>query len=199
MGIRTSNSHLSHKTVANRLSNLGELVTFSFHAWPGGVKRGNKQNKEQGRGEGGGGGLELLTQWRLYHRPCVQSVGGTVSVTMVRWSAQSVLPERGTLGMVFPKHTTRVTPLMIIRTTTTTTTMMMTTTTTTILLLLERRNLRLFTISSLGRELSPIRTLKWPGRDRVQITCSTSNISRATWYEGTAQLLSLTEFKSHLF
>ena len=24
-------------------------------------------------------------------------------------------------------------------------------------------------------------------------------VSRATWYEGTAQLLSLTEFKSHLF
>ena len=25
------------------------------------------------------------------------------------------------------------------------------------------------------------------------------NMSRATWYEGTAQLLSLTELKSHLF
>ena len=29
------------------------------------------------------------------------------------------------------------------------------------------------TISSLRRELSPARTLKWPGRSRVQITCST--------------------------
>ena len=31
---------------------------------------------------------------------------------------------------------------------------------------------------------------------RTLITC---NMSRATWYEGTAQLLSLTELKSHLF
>ena len=43
------------------------------------------------------------------------------------------------------------------------------------------------------------------GRNRVQITCKTSSayhvqhvVLRATWYEGTAQLLSLTEFKSHL-
>ena len=48
--------------------------------------------------------------------------------------------------------------------------------------------------------------LKWPGRNRVQITCSTSSayhmqqvMLRATWYEGTGHLLSLTEFKSHLF
>ena len=40
----------------------------------------------------------------------------------------------------------------------------------------------------------------------VQITCNTSSalscasvMLRATWYEGTAQLLSLTELKSHLF
>ena len=39
----------------------------------------------------------------------------------------------------------------------------------------------------------------------MQITCNTSSAShvqhvvlRATWYEGTAQLLSLTELKSHL-
>ena len=70
----------------------------------------------------------------------------------------------------------------------------------------ERRNSRLFTISSLRREPSPTRTLKWPGRDRVQTTCNTSSahhvqhvVLRATWYEGTAQLLSLTELKSHLF
>ena len=34
---------------------------------------------------------------------------------------------------------------------------------------------RCFTISSQRRELSPIRTLKWPGCNRVQITCNTSN------------------------
>ena len=34
-----------------------------------------------------------------------------------------------------------------------------------------------FTISSLSRELSPTRTLKWPGRSRVQITCNTSGAS----------------------
>ena len=63
-----------------------------------------------------------------------------------------------------------------------------------------------FTISSQRRELSPTRTLKWPRRNRVQITCNTSNdyhvqhvVLRATWYEGTAQLFSLTELKSHLF
>ena len=50
------------------------------------------------------------------------------------------------------------------------------------------------------------RTLKWPGRNHVQITCNTSSIYRvqhvvlhATGYKGTAQLSSLTEFKSHLF
>ena len=41
---------------------------------------------------------------------------------------------------------------------------------------IERRN-SIFTISSLRRELSPTRTLKWPGRNRVQITCNTSNTS----------------------
>ena len=69
----------------------------------------------------------------------------------------------------------------------------------------ERRNLRFFTLSSQRRELSPTHTLKWPGRNHVQIMCNTSStyhvqhVIRATWYEGTAQLLSLTEFKSHLF
>ena len=44
-----------------------------------------------------------------------------------------------------------------------------------------------------------------PGRNRVQITCNTSSayhvqhVLHATWYEGTGQLLSLTDFKSHLF
>ena len=38
----------------------------------------------------------------------------------------------------------------------------------------ERRISRYFTIS-LCRELSPTRMLKWPGHDRVQITCNTSS------------------------
>ena len=33
-----------------------------------------------------------------------------------------------------------------------------------------RRKSRFFTVSSLRREPSPTRTLKWPGRSRVQIT-----------------------------
>ena len=33
--------------------------------------------------------------------------------------------------------------------------------------------MRLFTIRSLCRKLSPSRTLKWPGHNRVQITCNT--------------------------
>ena len=51
----------------------------------------------------------------------------------------------------------------------------------------------LFTISSLHRELSPTRMLKWPGRNCVQIMCNTSSayhvqyvVLHATWYEGTA-------------
>ena len=71
---------------------------------------------------------------------------------------------------------------------------------------IQRRNSRLFTISSQRRQPFPTRTLKWPGRNRVQITCNTSSayhvqhvLLRATWYEGTAQLLSLTELKSNLF
>ena len=40
---------------------------------------------------------------------------------------------------------------------------------------IQRRYSRFFTISSQRRELSPTRTLKWPGRNRVQITCNTSN------------------------
>ena len=70
----------------------------------------------------------------------------------------------------------------------------------------ERRNSRFFTIPSLRREPSPTRTLKWPGRNRVQIPCNTSSayyvqhvMLHAMRYEGTAQLLSLTDLKSHLF
>ena len=40
---------------------------------------------------------------------------------------------------------------------------------------IERRISRFLTISSLRRELFPVGTLKWPGRNRVQITCNTSN------------------------
>ena len=63
-----------------------------------------------------------------------------------------------------------------------------------------------FTISSQRHELSPTHMLKWPRCNRVQITCNTLSafhvqhvVLRATWYEGTAQLLSVTELKSHLF
>ena len=52
-----------------------------------------------------------------------------------------------------------------------------------------------------------VSTLKWPGHNCVQITCNTSTdralttriMPWTTWYQGTAQLLSLTKFKSHLF
>ena len=71
---------------------------------------------------------------------------------------------------------------------------------------IQRRSSRFFTVFSLHRELSPTRTLKWPGRNCVQIKCSTSSVYhiqpvmlRATWYEGTAQLLSLTEFNFELY
>ena len=40
---------------------------------------------------------------------------------------------------------------------------------------IQRRHSRFFTISSLGRELSPTRTLKWPRHNRVKITCCTSS------------------------
>ena len=70
---------------------------------------------------------------------------------------------------------------------------------------IQRRNLRFLTISSLHREPSPTRTLKWPGRNHVQITCNSSSayhmqhiVLHATWYKETTQLLSLTDFKSHL-
>ena len=58
---------------------------------------------------------------------------------------------------------------------------------------IQRRNLRIFNLLTTLRTVST-RTLKWPGRNLVQI----ERLSRATWYEATAQLLSLTEFNSHL-
>ena len=74
------------------------------------------------------------------------------------------------------------------------------------LIIIERCNLRYFTISSLHCEPSPTRMLKWPGRYHVQITCNTLSpyhvqhvMLYATWFEGTTQLLNLTELKSHLF
>ena len=57
----------------------------------------------------------------------------------------------------------------------------------------ERRNSRFVAISSLRHKLSPTRALKWPGHNRVQVTCSTSSayhvqhvMIHAMWYEGTA-------------
>ena len=71
---------------------------------------------------------------------------------------------------------------------------------------IQRLYSRFFTISSLRREPSPTRTLKWPGPNCVQITYDKLSadhvqhvVLRAMWYEGTAQLLSLTELKLHLF
>ena len=65
---------------------------------------------------------------------------------------------------------------------------------------IQRRYSRFFTISSQRRELSPTRTLKWPGHvQHIERLSRASVMLRATWYEGTAQLLSLTELKSHLF
>ena len=72
---------------------------------------------------------------------------------------------------------------------------------------IQRHNSRFFfTISSLRREPSPTRMLKWPRRNRVQTTWNTSNahhvqqvVLRVTWYEGIAQLLSITMYISHLF
>ena len=47
----------------------------------------------------------------------------------------------------------------------------------TIMITLQGANRDIFkTISSLRRELFPTRTLKWPGRNRVQITCNTSGV-----------------------
>ena len=40
---------------------------------------------------------------------------------------------------------------------------------------IQRRYSRFFTISSQRCELSPTRTLKWPGRNCVQIACNTSS------------------------
>ena len=65
---------------------------------------------------------------------------------------------------------------------------------------IQRRYSRFFAISSQRRELSPTRTLKWPGHMQpIELLSRASVMLRATWYEGTAQLLSLTELKSHLF
>ena len=62
---------------------------------------------------------------------------------------------------------------------------------------IHRRNSRFSTISSLRREPSLTRALKWPRSNRVQTTCNTSSachvqhvVLRSTWYEGIAQLLS---------
>ena len=53
---------------------------------------------------------------------------------------------------------------------------------------IQRLYSRFFTISSQCRDLSPTRTLKWPRRNRVQITCNTLSayhvqhvVLRATW------------------
>ena len=70
---------------------------------------------------------------------------------------------------------------------------------------IERHKSRFFfTISSRRRELSPTRTLKWLGRNRVQITCNTRSafhvqhvLCHLVLRDSSA--ISLTEFTSHLF
>ena len=64
---------------------------------------------------------------------------------------------------------------------------------------IQRRKSRFLTISSLRCELSPTRTFKYPGRNRVQHIDRLSCATCVACHEGTAQLLSLTEFESHLF
>ena len=61
---------------------------------------------------------------------------------------------------------------------------------------IQRRNSRFLTISSLRHELFPTYTLKWAGRNHVQITWKTWStyymqhaMLHATWDKGTAQLL----------
>ena len=58
---------------------------------------------------------------------------------------------------------------------------------------IQRHTSRFSTIFSLRLESSSTRTLKSPGRNRVRITSSAHHVQhvmlRATWYEGTAQLL----------
>ena len=59
-----------------------------------------------------------------------------------------------------------------------------------------------FTISSLRPELFPTRTLKWPGRNRVQITCNTLGARHMQYivcHKGTVQPLSLAVLIMHLF
>ena len=68
---------------------------------------------------------------------------------------------------------------------------------------IETCNSRFFTISSLSRELSLTHSggqgaivCKSSAAHQALNTC---NLSCATWYEGTAELLSLADSKSHLF
>ena len=68
-----------------------------------------------------------------------------------------------------------------------------------------RRNSRFFTIPSLRRELSPTRTLQCGPSAIVCKSCATHpalitcNMQCATWCDGTARRLSLTELKSQFF
>ena len=72
---------------------------------------------------------------------------------------------------------------------------------------IQRRYSRFLTISSQRREPSPTRTIKWPARAQlcanhvhhIERWSRASVMLRATWHEGTAQLLSLAELKLDLF
>ena len=72
---------------------------------------------------------------------------------------------------------------------------------------IQRPYSRFCTISSQRRELSPTRTLKWPGHNRVQITWNTLNSITCKCHvtchlvrrDSSAIKVSVTELKSHLF
>ena len=96
--------------------------------------------------------------------PCVYTVWERQS-DLVSW--RNIIISRQSCRL--HRHVTNVSCL---HTTTTTTTTTATTTTTTTRI--QRRKSRFLTISSLRREPSPVRTLKWPGCNRVQLTCNTS-------------------------
>ena len=70
---------------------------------------------------------------------------------------------------------------------------------------IQRHNSRFVPVSLLGHELSLTRTLKWPGYHRREVMSNTSStyhmqnvVILARWYEGTAQLLGLTEI-NHIY
>ena len=125
-----------------------------------------------GRGNGGGDNiLELAEMTSLIcsfylslNRSEQISPCGTPCVFDIR---HFCLAKAGLFSATF-RNNNKATKIIIIITTTTTIIIII------IIILLKGIIRDFFTISSLRRELSPTRTLLWPGRNRVQITCNTS-------------------------